>query len=218
MILYGSSLSPFVRKVLVVAAEKGIELEVEPTGVAPGQQSQEFLEASPLRKMPALRDGDYLLADSSAIIHYLEAKHPERPMIPAEPKARGKTIWFEEYADTVMMACGAKIFFNRVVAPVFLKLQGNPEVADAAERDELPPILGYLERVVPDGEGYLIGDGLTLADIAIAGPFATLSHTGLSVDAKKHPRAAAFIDRILARPSFSHWIERERLLMKRVAA
>lgn len=218
MILYGSSLSPFVRKVLVVAAEKGVELELQPTGSGPGQPSEDFLEASPLRKMPALRDGDYVLADSSAIIHYLEAKYPERPIIPAEPKARGKVIWFEEYADTVMMACGAKIFFNRVVAPVFLKLPGNPELADAAEREELPPILDYLEKVAPEGDGYLVGDRLSLADIAIVSPFATLGHAGLAVDSAQHPRLNAFLDRILSRPSFSHWLDRERALMKKVAA
>ena len=60
MILYGSSLSPYVRKVLAFAGEKGIELEVQPTGFPnPGP---EFLEASPFRKMPAFRDGDYTLA------------------------------------------------------------------------------------------------------------------------------------------------------------
>ena len=63
MILYGSSLSPFVRKVLAYAGEKGIELELKPTGSAPGQPSAEFLEASPLRKMPALRDESFTLAD-----------------------------------------------------------------------------------------------------------------------------------------------------------
>ena len=77
MILYGSSLSPFVRKVLAFAGEKGIEIELKPTGDAPGQPGAEFLAASPLRKMPALVDGDYRLADSSAIIQYLEALHPE---------------------------------------------------------------------------------------------------------------------------------------------
>ena len=218
MILYGSSLSPFVRKVLVVAAEKGIELELRRTGDAPGQHSDEFLEASTLRKMPALRDGDYVLADSSAIIHYLEAKYPERPMIPAEPGLRGTTIWFEEYADTVMMTCGAKIFFNRVVAPRFLGRAGDLDAAAASERDELPPILDYLEGVVPEGEAYLVGDELTLADIAIAGPFATLSHAGLTIDRERFPRVAAFVARIHARPSFAQWIERERAFMERVAA
>jgi glutathione S-transferase len=216
MILYGSSLSPYVRKVLVVAAEKGIELQLDSAAAAPGQQSEEFKEASPLGKMPAFRDEDYVLADSSAIIHYLEAKYPERPMIPADPKLRGRTIWFEEYADTVMMACGAKIFFNRVVAPTFLGRPGDLAAADAAERDELPPIRDYLERVAPEGDGYLVGDELTLADIAIAGPFATLGHVGLAIDAAEHPRLAAFIARMHARPSFAHWIERERALLERV--
>ena len=82
MILYGSSLSPFVRKTLAYAGEKGIELDLQPTGMP--NFSPEYLEASPFRKMPALRDGDYTLADSSAIIHYIEAKHPEPALIPAD--------------------------------------------------------------------------------------------------------------------------------------
>jgi len=72
MILYGSTMSPFVRKVAAYAAEKGIELELQPTGFP--NPSPEFRAASPFGKMPALVDGDYSLADSSAIIHYLEAK------------------------------------------------------------------------------------------------------------------------------------------------
>jgi glutathione S-transferase len=106
MILYGSSLSPYVRKVLAFAAEKGIELELRPTGFP--NHLPEYLEASPFKKMPALRDGDYMLADSSAIIHYLEAKQPDPPLIPVEPKLRGKAIWFEEFADTILVPCGAK--------------------------------------------------------------------------------------------------------------
>ena len=69
--------------------------------------------------MPALRDGDFTLSDSSAIIHYLEAKQPEPQLIPSHPQLRGKTIWFEEFADTILVPCGTKIFFNRIVAPRF---------------------------------------------------------------------------------------------------
>src|SRR5258708_7636422 len=95
MIIYGSSLSPYVRKVLAFAGEKGIEFELLPTGFP--DHSPEYLEASPFKKMPALRDGDFTLADSSAIIHYLEAKYPVPAMIPQDPKLMGKTIWFEEF-------------------------------------------------------------------------------------------------------------------------
>ena len=118
MILYGSTMSPFVRKVAAYAAEKGLEIDLQPTGFP--NPTPEFRAASPFGKMPALVDGDYRLADSSAIIHYLEAKYPEPELIPADPRERGRVIWFDEYADTLLFACGAKIFFNKIVAPRFL--------------------------------------------------------------------------------------------------
>lgn len=216
MILYGSSLSPFVRKVLAFAAEKGIELEVVPVG--PGDPNPDFRAASPFGKMPGFADGDYRLADSSAIVHYLEAKQPEPVMIPADPKLRGRTIWFDEFADTIVAACGAKMFFNRVVAPRFLNRPGDENAAAAAERDELPPILDYLETVVPDGDGYLVGDCLTLADIAVASPFANLGHLDCQIDPARHGRTLAYVDRILARPSFAKWIERETAFLARESA
>ena len=216
MILYGSSLSPFVRKVLAFAAEKGIELEVVPVG--PGDPNPDFRAASPFGKMPGFADGDYRLADSSAIIHYLEAKFPEPVLIPADPKLRGKTIWFDEFGDTILAACGAKMFFNRVVAPRFLKRPGDENAAATAERDELPPILDYLETVVPGESGYLVGDSLTLADIAVASPFANLGHLDCQLDPARHGRTRAYVERILARPSFAPWVERETAFLAREPA
>src|SRR5438874_6844568 len=207
MILYGSSLSPFTRKVLAYAAEKGIELDLQPTGFP--NHSPEYLEASPFRKMPALRDGDYRLADSSAIIHYLEAKFPEPVLVPTDPKLRGKTIWFEEFADTIAFAAVGKIFFNRIVAPRFMGRDGDLDAAAACERDDLPPLLDYLERTVPDEGGYLVGDRLTLADIAVASPFVNFRHASAEVDRARYPRTTAYVDRILSRPSFAEWVERE---------
>ena len=216
MILYGSSLSPYVRKVLAFAAEKGVELEVQP--VTPGDPDPDFRLASPFGKMPGFRDGDYALPDSSAIVHYLEAKFPQPALIPAEAEARGKTIWFEEFADTILVACGARIFFNLIVAPRFLGKPGDAEAARQAELNDLPPILDYLERTVPDDDGYLVGDRLTLADIAVAGPFANFRHTNTQVDPDRYPRTVAYVERILARPSFAPWIARETAFLAREPA
>jgi glutathione S-transferase len=215
MILYGSTMSPFVRKVAAFAAEKGIQIELKP--VALGDPDPEFRAASPFKKMPALVDGDYRLADSSAIIHYLEAKFPEPELIPADPRERGRTIWFDEFADTLLFACGGKMFFNRIVAPRFLGREGDLEVADAAERDELPPLLDYLEGVIPDS-GYLVGDRLTLADIAVAGPFANLAHCGVAIAEARYPKVTAYVGTILARPSFASFIARETAYLERETA
>ncbi len=216
MILYGSSLSPFVRKVLAYAGEKGIELELQPTGF-PGH-SPEFLEASPFKRMPAFRDGGYTLPDSSAIIHYLEARFPDPALIPADPEPRGKTIWFEEFADTILVTCGAKMFFNRIVAPRFIGRPGDLAAADQAEREELPPILDYLETIVPDAGEFLVGGTISLADIAVASPFANLAHLDCEIDAERHRRVRAWVETILSRPSFAHWIERETAFLAREPA
>ena len=212
MILYGSTMSPFVRKVAAYAAEKGIEIDLQPTGFP--NPTPEFRAASPFGKMPALVDGDYKLADSSAIIHYLEAKYPEPELIPAEPEARGRVIWFDEFADTLLFACGAKIFFNKIVAPRFLGREGDLSAAEAAERDELPPLLDYLEKVIPDS-GYLVGDRLTLADISVSGPFANFSHCEVAIDSARYPKVSNYASTILSRPSFAGYVQREAAYLAR---
>ncbi len=207
MIVFGSSMSPFVRKVVAFAAEKGVEIDHRQ--IALQSQDPEFLAASPFRKIPAMSDGDYSLADSSAIVHYIEAAHPDPALIPADPRLRGKAIWFDEFADTLIVACFGTMFFNRVVAPRFLGLPCDAVAADAAQATGMPPLLDYLEGVIPDS-GFLVGDRLTLADIAVASPFVNLEHAGVTIDAARHPRLAAYVAAILARPSFAGMVAKER--------
>lgn len=214
MIVYGSSMSPFVRKVLAFGTEKGIALELNPIG--PNSDDPSFLEASPFRKMPGFRDGDFAISDSSAIIAYLDAVQPEPNLIPVEPKARARTVWYDEFADTLLMGCGGKMFFNRIVAPRFLKRDGDLAIADAAERDELPPLLDYLERMIPDS-GWLVEDRLTLADIAVASPFANFRHLGLKNVETGRPKLAAYVGKMLSRDSFRPWVEKEAAYLARAA-
>lgn len=205
--IYGSSLSPFARKAMVFALEKGIEFETKAAG--PGSQDPDFVKASPFGKIPALKDGDFFLSDSTAIVAYFDAIRPEPNLIPTEPKARARTVWFEEYADTILTDCGGKIFFTRFVGPKFLRVETDPAVADQAQNEALPKLVDYLEGVIP-ASGYLVEDRFTLADIAVASPFATLAHVDCSVDADRHPKTAAYLKRILARPSFAGLLEQER--------
>lgn len=215
MILYGSSMSPFVRKVLAFAAEKGIALELVPVGI--GDQNPDFRAASPFGKMPAFTDGDFGISDSSAIIAYLDALKPEPNLIPIEAKARARCVWWEEFADTMVMDCGRRLFFNRIVAPMFLKRPGDLAAADQAEREMLPPLLDYLEQQVPDAGGFLVEDRITLADLAVASPFANLTRH-LGIDISSHPRTRAWLDAILARPSLGEWVEKETRFFAKVRA
>lgn len=211
--IYGASMSPFVRKTLVVAAEKGLPIEHKPVGLR--DKDPVFQAASPFRKIPAMADGDYMLADSSAIVHYMEAVQPAPAMIPAEAKARGKVVWYDEMADTIFIATGGKMFFNRLVAPMFMGMAGDEAVASKAETEELPPILAYLESVIP-ASGFLVGDSITLADISVTSGFINLDHIGYELDAGAYPKLAAYLAAIKARPSFATLIAAETAMLAKL--
>ncbi|HEY2179884.1 MAG TPA: glutathione S-transferase family protein [Caulobacteraceae bacterium] len=212
MILYGSSLSPFVRKTLAYLSEKGLTAELKPIGVQ--DKNPDFRATSPFGKMPGFSDGDFAISDSTAIITYLEAKHPEPPLIPSEPKARARTIWYEEFADTILIATMGKVFFNKVVAPMFLGRPGDLAAAETAEKDEFPPLMDYLEGIMP-ASGFLVEDRLTLADLAVASPFVNFAHCGINCDAARHPKTAAYVEAILARPSFAPIVAQEKQFFAR---
>lgn len=208
--LFGAPVSPFVRKVLVYAAEKGIELPLTPTGL--GNHPPEFLACSPFRKMPGFSDGEFRISDSTAIITYLETKYPEPGMIPDDAANKARTIWFDEFADTILTSAAGPIFFNRVVVPKFMGKEGDLAAAAKAETEALPPVLDYLESVIPPS-GFLVADRLTLADISVASPFVNASHAGVKLDGAAYPKLAAWVASMHQRPSFATWIARERKML-----
>ncbi|HEV2568682.1 glutathione S-transferase family protein [Sphingomonas sp.] len=214
MKLYGISLSPYVRKVLMVAAEKGLELEVVPVGL--GQPNPDFLACSPFAKMPGFEDGDFRISDSTAIVTYLDARYPEPPMYPSTPEDRARAVWFEELADTIFVAVGGKIFFNRVVAKLIGR-EGDLAAADKAAAEELPPVYDYLEKVVPEASGFLVGNRLSIADIAVASPFVNMMHTGTMPDPARYPRLSAWARSWLERPGVAALLEREQAIVRRAA-
>ena len=208
--VFGALFSPFVRKVHVVAEEKGIAVQALP-GNGPAA-SPGFLAASPFRKIPAMQHGDYSLADSTAIAMYLDALQPEPALYPVEARARGRAVFFDEFADTVLAAAGGKVVFNRVVKPRMLKLECD-EAAVAQGLAELVPLMAWFEGVAAE-TGWLVDGGFSIADISVASVFTTLAYGGVVIDVATHPRSAAWLARVQARPAWAAVDAREANAMK----
>lgn len=199
--IYGFPTSPYVRKVLLVAAEKGLSVNLVPA--TPHKPTPEFLAASPFRMMPAMEDDGFKLADSTAIALYLDAKHPEPALLPTEAQAHGRAILFDEYADTLLADSARAVGFNRHIGPTLLGIEGDSAAADAAEA-RAEPLLDWLEEQV--GEGWLLGDTYSLADIAVACCLRTLAY---GMDVATRPRTKGWLGRIHARPAWQEIARRE---------
>ncbi len=198
MIVYGTSVSPYVRKVLVALFEKGIAFDHKPVPFHADDPG--FKAASITGKIPAIDDDGYLLPDSTAILHYLEARHPQPALIPAEAKARGRAMWFDEYGDTELFPTLIIPFVERFLKPRLMKKEGDEARALQAIDEKFPPLLDYLESQLTGD--YLVGDAFSIADISVATNFHNLRLANFQVDAGRWPKLAAWVAKTLERPSF----------------
>lgn len=216
LIIYGTPLSPFVRKVRVCLAEKGLDYELEE--VSPFDPPEGWRTLSPLGRIPVLRDTEVgtsgaegTIADSSAICAYLERGWPQPALYPSAAFAYARALWFEEYGDTELAArIGFGIWRTLVVGP----MNGQPaDEATAREtvEEKLPKRFDYLEGALASAAGgWLVGDAFSIADVSCATHLVNFLHAGYRVDAARWPTLAAWLDRCCERPSFAGAIDTER--------
>jgi glutathione S-transferase len=209
LVVLGGSVSPFVRKVRAFLAEKGLDYEheqVNPFAGPPG-----WRDISPLGKIPAFKDGDRSLCDSSVICAYLEKRFPTPALYPTDPYDYARALWFEEFMDGgVVPVVGPKVFFPLVLQPIFSGGQApSAEVEALAKKtfeEDAAPLFAYLEKELGDRD-YFVGNQLTIADIAVASIMVNPWLAGFAPERKRFPKLRAFLDRVWSRPSFKKVIE-----------
>lgn len=200
MKIIGSYVSPYVRKVLACMHLKGLDYEIDPITAFYG--NEEFERLSPLRRIPVLVDGDLALADSSAICAYLDEAWPEPPLLPANVRDRARARWYEEYADTRLgdvFIWG--LFYQKFVHPMIWDEPGDAARIEKTLAEDLPREMDYLEEELPES-GFLFGEAIGLADIAIASFFRNAAYVDWTPDPARWPKTAAFAGRALAHPCF----------------
>jgi glutathione S-transferase len=219
LIVYGATLSPFVRKVCVVLAEKGLKYEIEQ--VTPMNMPANFPEISPLRKIPGFRDTSLpepnTLADSSVICDYIESKYPDPALYPKDPYQRARALWFEEYADSAVGMCITRgLFFERVVKKL-LGQKPDEEVCRKTLEEQLPPLWDYLEKELGNNE-FLVGNKFSIADISVATMLVNYDHAGEDVNPARWPRLCNYAERLLQRPAIKLLIQEEAPIVKQLLA
>jgi glutathione S-transferase len=177
-------------------------------------KSPEMLAMNPRGKVPVLRDGDYTLYESLAILGYLDRKYPETPIFGRTPEEAGlvlRTVMeHEAYGNPAISAANYPLLFNR--------LPDQRETVVMA----LPQAHEELSRLEAQLTGpYLVGDAVSAADLfvypavrtierAFGKPAAADLEAGLEKVGNKYPRLGAWLARIQAIPGYDetyppHW-------------
>jgi glutathione S-transferase len=197
--LWSWSLSPFAGKVRVAFAEKGVDLEL--LEIHPVRRPPRLRELNPTNRVPVLEVDGVAIRESSAICDWLEDTHPEHSLWPQDPArraaARGLLRWVDDELTVPFFFAARKQYFGRA--------DDDPEDVVERLRARLVRRWRVLEDLLgrTDGPWLAGGDEPTLADLA-AIPLAVRLpqwNPELQPDPAEHPRAAAWLEALRARPS-----------------
>ena len=214
--LYWGSGSPFAWRVMLTLEIKKLPYESKLLQFSEGQhKTAEYLKLNPRGKVPTLKDGDFALYESLAIMVYLDRKYPEPQLFGTTPEQTG-LIW------RAILECESYLMSanDKVVRPIFFGkgLDRVDEIAQAAQsiRDELKSLDGRLSR-----EAWLVGGEISAADIAVFPAIQLLLRAaskeaaqplnlGVLPFAQNFPNLAKWVQRIEALPNYQrtyppHW-------------
>jgi glutathione S-transferase len=208
--IYGVPVSVHTRKVLIVATFKALPHEVIPVvPVIPGNPPPNWRELSPTGRIPAITDGDFTVADSTAICMYLDRAYPDPAIYPKAAREVAKAVSLELYATEQL--------FREVVRPLFHEVFVHPKIhnrptdqgaIDRVFEGPIPEVFGYLNGLV--SEGFLVGQRLTAADFALVSNLVTFRYCGFDLDRNRFGHLAKYFDRALTVPCIRQTLQNER--------
>jgi glutathione S-transferase len=191
--LHYHPLSTYSRRVLIALGEKHIPFEPVIVDMeARKHRGPAYLTLNPYGRVPTLEDEGLVLYESTAILNYLEAKHPSPALIPADLRDRTLVDMHMKLCDLQMTRQAGIIIFPKRFLP---KDRWNVAAMSAAKA-EIEKHLGILDAELR-GETYLVAEQFTLADLCYL-PFVEFLPL---MEIEAPPNVAAWVERLLARPS-----------------
>jgi maleylacetoacetate isomerase len=198
--LFGYWRSSAAYRVRIALNLKGIKAKHIPVQLQAGEQKgKEYRARNPAGLVPVWREPDgFTLAQSLAIIEYLEEIHPEPPLLPLGPKSRAVC---REIAYTI--ACDIHPAGNlRVLEKLAADYGADLDARAAWNRHWIALGFEAIEaRLASTAGRHAIGDTVSLADICLVPQVFNARRFGL--DLTPYPRIAAADAAACALPAFA---------------
>ena len=163
--LYDFPMSPRVRKVRIVLAEKGLEYGKVNIDITKGEQkTAEYLAINPYGKVPALQDQENgaIVYESTIIMEYLNDTYPTPPLLPQDSGQRARARVLMYYADNPYESAIATLAGEIIFKPM---QGGTPDKAVVTQATaDLNACFDKIGQELGNND-YLLGSGFSLADI-----------------------------------------------------
>lgn len=196
--LYFHPLSSFCHKVLIALYENNTVFVPHIVDLADETARAEFMKIWPVGKFPVLRDDarNRTVPESSTIIEYLDQHYPgDHPLLPADPHLARETRFHDRFFDLHMHVPMQKVVTDK------LRPEGknDPHGVEEAKRLLQTALTLVEERMAT--RTWAMGDAFTMADCSAAPPLFYINR--VMPFAQTHKNAAAYLTRLMARPSYA---------------
>lgn len=202
LVLHQFEISPYCDKIRRVLRLKGLEFEKREW---PPSELVGLKKINAVRKLPVLEDDGTYITDSSDIARYIDARHPDPPLFPDDPRGRAEVTVLEDWADEslyyhalyfrwvipksaerharMLLASESSATLRAVLKPIVPRsirkqavTQGLGKKDQRTVERELSGLLEALDGWLGDRD-WLVGDAPTLADVAVAAQLSAIEGT-----------------------------------------
>ncbi|MEL6180165.1 MAG: glutathione S-transferase family protein [Myxococcota bacterium] len=222
--LYQFDYSSYCIKIRAILNVKALDYTT--IELIPGLTQHRARQISGQSKVPVLVDGQTVIVDSTEIALYLDTAYPSPQLIPDRYDDYKTCLLWEDWADEALVPAVRSVTYEaimsnperglellppyghmgldvmapalmRVMVPLFVRYYNITPAQRRADEGRLERYLNLLAGAVASG-GYLIGDRLTLADIAVAASCRSLNVVASVHNAPHYQGLFTWCDRILA--------------------
>ncbi|XP_036384736.1 glutathione S-transferase theta-1b [Megalops cyprinoides] len=196
--LYLDLFSQPCRSVYIFAKKNNIPFDFKQISLLEGEQyGEDFGKINMMRKAPAIRDGDFTLAESIAILIYMVEKfHTPDHWYPSDLQKRARVNEYLSWQHTGVRIHGSKIFWLKLLIPKALGTEVPKEKMDSALED-LDGSLKLIEEKFLQDRPFIAGEQISLADLVAIVEIMQPVGAGVDVFAGR-PKLSAWRDRVKA--------------------
>ncbi|XP_076159168.1 glutathione S-transferase theta-1b [Alosa pseudoharengus] len=196
--LYLDLFSQPARSVYIFAKINNIKFDFKKITLFAGEQyGDEYGKINMMRKVPAMRDGEFYLAESIAIMMYLSEKFqtPDH-WYPTDIQKRARVNEYLSWQHTAVRMHGTRVFWLRLMIPKMLG-EEVPKDKMAAALEDLDGSLQLIEEKFLQDRPFIAGNDISLADLVAIVEIMQPVGSGLDVF-EKRPKLSGWRNRVRA--------------------